>query len=448
MPPAKFDLLVLGGGSGGIACARKAAELGAKVGLIEKGRIGGTCVNVGCVPKKVSFNYAALIESLKFMPDYGISVDVKSIDFGKFKTKRDAYVQKLNDIYFSNLEKSGIIFIEGKGEFVSSNTINVNGQQFSAEHIVIATGGKPSFPKISGAEFGITSDGFFELESLPKSILVSGAGYIAVELCGILKALGSDVYLAIRGEKVLRTFDNIISDVLTEEIKKSGVHLLTNSLVKSVEKTSHHKRVIFSDGNSIDVECVMWAIGRQPNIDLNLDKTSIDLDDSGHIKVDADQNTTEKGIYALGDVCGKWLLTPVAIAAGRKLAIRLFADDADSHLNYANIPSVVFSHPPAATVGLTEVEAIKEFGKENTKIYTSVFTPMYFAITEEKTKCHMKLICLGKEEKVIGLHMIGTSCDEILQGFAVAIKMGATKKQFDECVAIHPTSAEELVTMR
>ncbi|XP_055943328.1 glutathione reductase, mitochondrial-like [Argiope bruennichi] len=444
----KFNLLVIGGGSGGIACARKAAELGAKVALIESSDIGGTCVNVGCVPKKISFNCAYQAECLKYMSNYGFSVELKSVDFRSFKLKRDAYIRKLNDIYISNLKKSGVELINGIGKFVSNTAVEVNGEEYSADHIVVATGGYPLIPNVPGADLGITSNGFFELESIPRSVLISGAGYIAVELCGILKALGSDVYLAIRREKVLRTFDNLISDVVTKEIENSGVHVLRNSNIESVEKVNDNLKVSVSGKDPVHVETVIWAIGRSPNTALNLEKAGIELDETNHIKVDAYQNTSQRGIYALGDVCGKWLLTPVAIAAGRKLAVRLFGDDPNALLDYSNIPSVVFSHPPAGTVGFTEDEAIKKYGKENIKIYTSMFTPMYYAITEEKIRCHMKLICCGVEERVVGLHMVGPSCDEILQGFAVAIKMGATKKDLDACVAIHPTSAEELVTMR
>ncbi|GIY45902.1 glutathione reductase, mitochondrial [Caerostris extrusa] len=362
---AKFDLLVIGGGSGGIACARKAAELGAKVGLIESGNIGGTCVNVGCVPKKMSFNCASHIEYLKHMQDYGFSVELKSIDFRSFKLKRDAYIHKLNDIYLTNLKKSGVELINGFGKFVSNSTIDVNGTEYCADHIVIATGGYPSVPKIPGADLCMTSDGFFELETIPRSVLISGAGYIAVELSGILKALGSDVYLAIRYDKVLRTFDSLISDVVTKEIENSGVNIMKHSSVSSVEQINGNLRVSFNNNKDpID---------------------GVELDQTGHVKVDELQNTSQKGIYALGDVCGKWLLTPVAIASGRKLAVRLFGDDPNALLEYSDIPSVVFSHPPAATVGITEDEAIKTFGRENIKTYTSVFTPMYYAITEEKS---------------------------------------------------------------
>lgn len=300
-----------------------------------------------------------------------------------------------------------------------------------------------------GAEFGITSDGFFELEEIPKSTLVVGAGYIAVELCGILKSLGSDVVLAIRREKVLRTFDELISNTVTEELENSGVKILKGVLVNKVNfKENGSLEVLFSNGTVVSgIHCILWAVGRIPKTDLNLVKTGVELDNTGYIKVDDYQNTTQKNVYALGDVCGKWLLTPVAIAAGRKLAHRIFGNDPESRLEYHSIPSVIFSHPPAATVGFSEELAEELYGRRHLKIYRSTFTPLCYALTERKTKCHMKIICHGPEERVIGLHMVGVGCDEILQGFAVAIKMGATKQQFDDCVAIHPTSAEELVTM-
>ncbi|KAF8786644.1 Glutathione reductase like protein [Argiope bruennichi] len=412
--PFLCHLCVIGGGSGGIACARKAAELGAKVALIESSDIGGTCVNVGCVPKKISFNCAYQAECLKYMSNYGFSVELKSVDFRSFKLKRDAYIRKLNDIYISNLKKSGVELINGIGKFVSNTAVEVNGEEYSADHIVVATGGYPLIPNVPGADLGITSNGFFELESIPRSVLISGAGYIAVELCGILKALGSDVYLAIRREKVLRTFDNLISDVVTKEIENSGVHVLRNSNIESVEKVNDNLKVSVSGKDPVHVETVIWAIGRSPNTALNLEKAGIELDETNHIKVVFQKFL--KGVFRLGDFLWKMAF--------------------DS------------SHPPAGTVGFTEDEAIKKYGKENIKIYTSMFTPMYYAISEEKIRCHMKLICCGVEERVVGLHMVGPSCDEILQGFAVAIKMGATKKDLDACVAIHPTSAEELVTMR
>uniref|UniRef100_A0A7N9D3X8 Glutathione reductase, mitochondrial n=1 Tax=Macaca fascicularis TaxID=9541 RepID=A0A7N9D3X8_MACFA len=383
---ASYDYLVIGGGSGGLASARRAAELGARAAVVESHKLGGTCVNVGCVPKKVMWNTAVHSEFMHDHADYGFP----SCE-GKFN--------------WSHIE-----IIRGHAAFTSDPkpTIEVSGKKYTAPHILIATGGVPSIPhesQIPGASLGITSDGFFQLEELPSRSVIVGAGYIAVEIAGILSALGSKTSLMIRHDKVLRSFDSMISTNCTEELENAGVEVLK-----------------FSQG--------------------------IQTDDKGHIIVDEFQNTNVKGIYAVGDVCGKALLTPVAIAAGRKLAHRLFEHKEDSKLDYNNIPTVVFSHPPIGTVGLTEDEAIHKYGEENVKIYSTSFTPMYHAVTKRKTKCVMKMVCANKEEKVVGIHMQGLGCDEMLQGFAVAVKMGATKADFDNTVAIHPTSSEELVTLR
>jgi len=327
---------------------------------------------------------------------------------------------------------------------------------YSADKILIAVGGKPTWPDIPGAELGISSDGFFELDQLPKKAVVVGAGYIAVEMAGILNALGSDVTLVIRKDKVLRSFDDMISERVTEELIESGITVLKNTQVVEVKGSCEGgaKTVTTNakEDNVIqDVDCILWAIGRVPNVQgLGLEKEAAGVDSrpSGHIIVDEWQNTSNPNVFALGDVTGKWELTPVAIAAGRRLAHRLFDGKDDLKLDYENIPSVVFSHPPVGTIGMTEREARVKFGSENVKVYQSTFTPMYFAMTERKQKCSMKLVCAGENEKVVGLHMIGRQVDEILQGFGVAIRMGATKKDFDNVVAIHPTSAEELVTMR
>uniref|UniRef100_F7H258 Glutathione reductase, mitochondrial n=1 Tax=Callithrix jacchus TaxID=9483 RepID=F7H258_CALJA len=376
-----YDYLVIGGGSGGLASARRAAELGARAAVVESHKLGGTCVNVGCVPKKVMWNTAVHSEFLHDHGDYGFSSCEGKFNWRVIKEKRDTYVSRLNTIYQNNLTKAHIEIIHGHAVFTSDTkpTIEVSGRKYTAPHILIATGGMPSSPhesQIPGASLGITSDGFFELEELPSRSVIVGAGYIAVEIAGILSALGSKTSLMIRHDKGIKT------------------------------------------------------------------------DDKGHIIVDEFQNTNVKGIYAVGDVCGKALLTPVAIAAGRKLAHRLFENKEDSKLDYNNIPTVVFSHPPIGTVGLTEDEAIHKYGKENVKIYSTSFTPMYHAVTKRKTKCVMKMVCAYEEEKVVGIHMQGLGCDEMLQGFAVAVKMGATKADFDNTVAIHPTSSEELVTLR
>lgn len=445
-----FDYLVIGGGSGGIASARRAAEFGVRVGLVEKQRLGGTCVNVGCVPKKVMFSCAVHAEHIHEHGAYGFNVELKGFDFKKIKTSRDEYVKRLNGIYRGNLDKSKVEFIEGSAVFKTPNTIDVGGRIYSASHILIATGGRPLLPNIPGVEHGITSDGFFELEHLPKKALVIGAGYIGVELSGILNALGSKVTFAIRGDKVLRTFDSLISTIVTENLEKAGVQLLRKTQLKSVTKDSTGlvSATTTAGEQLTDYDVLIWAMGRSPNIEIGLDAAGVELDPTGHIKVDEFQNTTSKNVYALGDVCGKALLTPVAIAAGRKLAHRLFNSEANSKLDYSNIPSVVFSHPPVGSVGVTEEEALQKYGAHDIKIYKSTFVPLYYAVLPNKVQCHMKIICQGPQEQVVGLHMVGQAVDEILQGFGVAIKMGATKAQFDDCVAIHPTVAEELVTMR
>ncbi|XP_062430360.1 glutathione reductase, mitochondrial isoform X1 [Rhea pennata] len=464
MAAAAYELLVLGGGSGGLAGARRAAELGARVALVEPCRLGGTCVNVGCVPKKVMWNTAVHAEFMHDHADYGFEVAGSKFNWRTIKEKRDAYVRRLNEIYENNVKKSNIEIIRGYGKFTSDPepTVEVDGKKYTAPHILIATGGRPSVPlesEIPGANLGITSDGFFDLQELPRRSVIVGAGYIAVEMAGILSTLGSKSSLLIRHDKVLRTFDSLISSNCTEELENTGVDVWKHALVKTVARSPGglldvtvtssvpgHKPTV---GVIEDVDCLLWALGRVPNTEgLFLDQVGVELDAKGHILVDEFQNTTRKGIYAIGDVCGKALLTPVAIAAGRKLAHRLFEGKQDSKLDYTNIPTVVFSHPPIGTVGLTEDEAVSVHGGENVKIYRTSFTPMYHAVTKRKTKCVMKLVCAGKEEKVVGLHMQGLGCDEMLQGFAVAIKMGATKADFDNTVAIHPTSAEELVTLR
>ncbi|OCU00106.1 hypothetical protein XELAEV_18005891mg [Xenopus laevis] len=461
--PRYYDYLVVGGGSGGLASARRAAELGARTAVVESSKLGGTCVNVGCVPKKIMWNAAMHSEYIHDHADYGFEIPDVKFTWKVIKEKRDAYVSRLNDIYQNNLQKAQIEIIRGNANFTSDPepTVEVNGQKYSAPHILIATGGKPSMPsdaELPGASLGITSDGFFELTDLPRRSIVVGAGYIAVEIAGILSALGSKASLLIRQDKVLRTFDSIISSNCTEELENAGVEVWKYAQVKSVKKSTTGLEINVQCSmpgrkptvrTIQDVDCLLWAIGRDPNTEyLGLENLGLELDEKGHIVVDEFQNTSRKGVYAVGDVCGRALLTPVAIAAGRKLSHRLFEGQEDSKLDYNNIPTVVFSHPPIGTVGLTEEEAVTAKGRENVKVYTTSFSPMYHVVTRRKTKCVMKLVCVGKEEKVVGLHMQGLGCDEMLQGFAVAIKMGATKKDFDNTVAIHPTSSEELVTLR
>ena len=382
-------------------------------------------------------------------------------DWTTFVHKRDAYVRRLNGIYEKNLKNDKVEYLHGTASFVDPHTVKVTLDDqtevsVKAKKILVAVGGHPNYPPVEGAELGITSDGFFELEKQPKKVAVVGAGYIAVEMAGMFHALGTETHLFIRHDTFLRTFDPMIQEKVSKEYERQGIHLHKNSSQSKVEDLGNgKKRLHYKDQNgeaTMDIDTVLWAIGRSPELEkLNLGITKVAQNGKGHIKTDDYQNTNVDHIFALGDVCDRGFeLTPVAIAAGRKLSDRLFGGVADAHLDYSNIPSVVFSHPEVGSIGLTEPEAREKFGEENLKIYNSSFTAMYYAMMEQDDKgpTSYKLICAGKEEKVVGMHILGVGSSEILQGFGVAIKMGATKADFDKCVAIHPTSAEELVTMK
>ncbi|GAB3013665.1 glutathione-disulfide reductase [Bowmanella dokdonensis] len=447
----EFDYLCIGGGSGGIASANRAASHGAKVALVEAKAIGGTCVNVGCVPKKAMWFGAQVAEAVKlYAPDYGFDLSVNKFDWQTLVDSREAYIQRIHGSYDRVLGNNDIHRIQGFARFVDANTVEVEGRQYRAKHILVATGGRPVWPDVPGAEYGIDSDGFFALKEQPKRVLVVGAGYIAVELAGVMHALGSDTHLAVRYDKVLRGFDPVLSDTLMELMDGEGPRLHTYSEVVRVDKLKDGSlEAHFSSGGSLRMDCLIWAIGREPaNNDLGLDKAGVALDDNGYIKVDKFQNTNVPGIYAVGDNTGQLELTPVAVKAGRLLSERLFNNQSQAHMDYETVPTVIFSHPPIGTIGLTEPQAIEKFGQTNVKVYHSSFAAMYTALTRHRQVTRMKLICAGPQETVVGLHGIGHGMDEILQGFGVAIKMGATKADFDACVAIHPTSAEEFVTMR
>mgnify|MGYP006271779229 CR=1 FL=1 len=447
-----FDFLVIGGGSGGIAAARRASAHGAKTGLIEGNALGGTCVNVGCVPKKVMWNAAHLSELMHDASDYGFALaDGPAIDWAQLKEKRAAYIERLNGIYARNLANDEVTRIEGWARFVDTHTVEVGERRYTARHILIATGGRPAVPDLPGAELGITSDGFFALEQQPQKVAVIGAGYIAVELAGIFDALGSEVNMLLRNEVFLRRFDSLLRDTLMEEMSKAGVSVLTHLHMDAIERDANGCLTLHTrDGHRYTgFDAVVWATGRLPNTQsLNLAATGLQADDDGHLQVDAFQQTHVEGIYAVGDVTGVWQLTPVAIAAGRRLADRLFGGEPGARLVYENIPTVVFSHPPLGTVGLTEEQAHEQFGQSGVKCYTTRFTDMYHAMTQRKPATAMKLVTVGAKERVVGAHVIGLHADEMIQGFAVAVRMGATKRDFDNTVAIHPTASEELVTMR
>ena len=457
------DYLVLGGGSGGLASARRASAMyGAKAIAVEVDRLGGTCVNVGCVPKKLTWYAASVAETIKESAKYGFSVQQTApFDWKSFTEGRAAYVKRLNGIYEKNLRNDKVEYLHGLATFLDPHTVKITLDDKSevdikAKKILVAVGGHPDLPKVPGAEFGITSDGFFELPKQPQKVAVVGAGYIAVELAGMFHALGTDTHLFIRHDKFLRTFDPVIQDKVVAEYERQGIHLYKNSsTVKAEDLGNGMKRLHYKDQggeHSVEVDCILWAIGRSPELEqLNLQVSGVKLNEKGHIKVDDYQNTNVDHIYSLGDACDKGFeLTPVAIAAGRKLSDRLFGGVKDARLVYENIPSVVFAHPTVGSIGMTEPQAREKYGDDNVKIYTTNFPAMYYWAMEQEEKgpTSYKLVCTGKEEKVVGMHILGLGSDEIMQGFGVAVKMGATKADFDRCVAIHPTSAEELVTMK
>ena len=445
-----FDLLVIGGGSGGVAMSNRAASYGAKCALIESGRIGGTCVNVGCVPKKVMWNGANLMHAIDEAPDYGISIASHSFDWGTLRRQRDRHVLDLNGLYERTLIKNGVELIHGTARFVGPKTVKAGADTFTAEHIVIAVGGRPVVPEVPGAGFGITSDGFFELAAQPMKVAVVGGGYTAVEIAGLLRALGSDVTMLLRRAHFLNDFDPMLREELMAQMQADSVRVIAQTKVAKVEKTSAGLRITQANGEIVEgLDGLLWAIGRQPNTDrLDLRATGVAVDAAGAIQTDAYQATNVAGIYAIGDVIGKLDLTPVAIAAGRRLADRLFGGMKDRRLDYENIAPVLFTHPPIGAIGMTEGEAVKAYGAGEVKVYETRFTPMYYAFTRRKVKCSMKLVVTGATEKIVGCHVIGPGADELMQGFAIAVHMGATKRDFDDTVAIHPTVAEELVTMR
>jgi glutathione reductase (NADPH) len=444
-----YDLISIGGGSGGLACAQRAAEYGAKTAVIEPDRLGGTCVNVGCVPKKIMWNAAGVALSLKDAAEYGFDVKVGGIDWAALKRKRDAYVLRLNGIYERNLSAKGVAYVRGAARFVDAHTVEVNGQRLSARHIVIATGGKPTLPDLPGAELGISSDGFFDLDAAPRRVAVVGSGYIACELAASFQELGSQVEQFVRQDRLLTNFDVMLGKSLMREVRDQGMLIHEQVVPAAVRGAAGKKTLVALDGREFaGFDCLLWAIGRDANVaGLDLQSAGVTLDDSSYISTDGFQNTNVAGVYAIGDVTGRAALTPVAIAAGRRLSDRLFGGQPDRHLNYNMIPTVIFTHPPIGTVGATEAEARAQYG-DAVKVFVADFTPMYHAMTARKTHTDMKLVCAGPEQRIVGCHIMGNGADEMLQGFAVAIRMGATKADFDDTVAIHPTSAEELVTMR
>lgn len=410
------------------------------------------------------FNAAFVKETIHQASGYGFSVSDASFDMGAFKAKRDAYVTRLNGIYKSNLANSEVTFIEGDARFVGPKAVTVGESTYTGKHVLIAVGGKPTLPKIPGAHLGITSDGFFDLEEVPKKVAVIGSGYIAVELAGILNVLGSSVDLFIRGERPLRSLESDVVDMLVTEMEAAGINIIRGEAAalsetgdENGDKKAQKKQLELVSGEMHgDYDEILFSIGRTPVTDtLDLPAANVETMPNGVIKVDAAQRTTADGVYAVGDVIGKVDLTPVAIAAGRLLADRLFAgvSEKETTMDYDFVPTVVFSHPPLAVMGFTEAQAREKYGDDEVTVHKSTWVNMMYSrefLVEGQfmPKTMAKLVCVGEQQKIVGLHMIGLATDEILQGFGVAIKMGATKADFDSVVAIHPTSAEELVTIQ
>eukprot|EP00300_Choanocystis_sp_HF-7_P036490 c52344_g1_i1.p1 GENE.c52344_g1_i1~~c52344_g1_i1.p1 ORF type:complete len:486 (-),score=133.03 c52344_g1_i1:61-1518(-) len=461
MADTHYNLIVIGGGSGGNAGAKRAADYGAKVLLIEMDRehggmgMGGTCVNFGCVPKKVMFNTAFHAETIRNARSYGFDVPEVRFSWETVKAKRDAYVERLRNIYKTNTSKVvNIVF--GKAKFVGERTVEVNGTTYTGDHVLVAPGTRPNMPHIPGIEHAIDSDKFFQLEAQPKRVAVVGSGYIAVELAGVFHALGTHVTIFIRREHVLTKFDPMVQNIITKEYEKSGVEIVKGVKIHQIQLAEDGTKTVSvlsgdEEKHFPGFDCVLFAIGRVPRTEgLNLEVAGVNVDEKGFIIVDKYENTSAPGVVALGDVTTTgWELTPVAIAAARRLGDRLFGGEPRARLEYDQIPSVVFSHPPVGSVGLSEPDAAAKYGVENIKAYTAQFTNMYYAMMEEgqKQPTAMKIVCVGPEERVVGVHVVGMGADEMMQGFGVAVKMGATKKDLDSSVAIHPTASEELVTM-
>lgn len=445
----EFDLFVIGGGSGGLAAAQRAAEYGARAAVAETGPLGGTCVNVGCVPKKIMWYAAELAHAIADAPGYGFSVAAGEHDWAGLKTRRDAYIARLNGIYEGNLDRRGVTLLRGRASLGGAGSVMVDGRNYRARHVVIATGGRPAVPDIEGAGLGLTSDDFFALEQRPARVLIVGSGYVAVELGGVFQSLGTEVTIAVRHDGVLRDFDPMLRGALMDQMRRDGICIEAGAVPAAACRTATGLELLTIDGRRLGgFDLLLWAIGRAPNTgDLGLERAGVRSDEHGFVPVDEWQDTNVPGIHAIGDVTGRVALTPVAIAAGRRLADRLFGGMPERRLDYECVPTVIFSHPPIGTVGLSEPAAHARHG-DAVRVYESRFTPMYHALTERKAPAAVKLVTVGEDERIVGCHAIGQGADELLQGFAVAVRMGACKRDFDDTVAIHPTTAEELVTLR
>lgn len=445
-----YDFFTIGGGSGGVRAARFAAQYGARVALAEKRDLGGTCVNVGCIPKKLMSYAAHYHGDLQEAAPYGWTIDNPRFDWATLIANKDREIARLNGVYRKLLDDTGVTLYQGHATIVDAHTVAVGEQRITARHILIATGGRPMRPDVQGGDLGIVSDDFFHLPALPKNAIVVGGGYIAVELASILNGLGSKVTLVHRSAQLLRGMDADLGVFLAKEMEKKGITVRLGMQIASITAqggtNDEKKRVTLKNGDTIDTDCILFATGRQPNVEgMGLDEAGVQRDERGAVVVDADFRTSVPSIYAVGDVIDRVALTPVALAEGMVVASALFGDGKRA-VSYDNIPTAVFSHPNVGTVGLSEDEARRRHG--TLRIYKSEFRALKSTISGSSERVLMKLVVDEASDRVLGVHLVGPDAGEIVQGFAVALNSGATKAQFDATIGVHPTLAEEFVTMR
>ncbi len=440
-----YDLITIGAGSGGVRASRRSAQMGARVAVIEESRVGGTCVIRGCVPKKLLIYGAHFADDMEDAAGYGWTPGPVEFDWSKLIAAKDREIDRLNGIYLRILSENKVDLLAGRGRIIDRNTVEVAGRTLTAANILIAVGGWPSMPDIPGIEHVISSNEALDLKALPKSMVIVGAGFIAVEFAGIFNALGVDVTLVLRADTILRGFDEDLRLTLADEMTKRGINLRTESVVRGIEKNGDKYSLRLAGGEIIETGLVMYATGRRPNTaDIGLEEAGVDTNDKGAVVVDAYSRTSVDNIWAVGDVTDRVNLTPVAIAEGAALAETLFNDN-PTGIDHSNIPSAVFSSPPIGTVGLTENQARAEVDRVD--VYVSSFRPMKHTLSGRDEKTFVKLVVDAASDRVLGCHMMGMDAPEIVQGLAVALKCGATKAQFDATVGIHPSAAEEFVTL-
>ena len=444
-----FDLFTIGAGSGGVRASRFAAQYGVRVAIAEQQYLGGTCVNVGCIPKKLMSYAAHFSDDFSDAHGFGWTLGAAVFDWNTLIAAKDREIERLNGVYQKLLNDSGIEILKGHAEIVGAHTVSIDGRRFTSRHILIATGGKPTVPELPGCEHGITSDDFFHLNALPKRAVVCGGGYIAVELASILNGLGCKVTMAYRGTQLLRTMDTDLGVFLAQEMTKKGINILFEADLHAInaDAIDHNiKQVTFKSGQTIETDCVLFATGRHANTSgLGLENTGVHLQANGAVFVDNNFSSNVASIHAIGDVVDRIALTPVALAEGMIVAARLF-NGAKATMFYDKVPTAVFSHPNVATVGLTETAARQAYGK--LRIFKTQFKPLKHTLSGSGERIFMKLIVDDRTDRVLGVHMVGAEAGEIIQGFAVALQCNATKAQFDATIGIHPTMAEEFVTMR